>query len=98
MKVIKDAEKQFFRALTGTNLDDLMPDGHVQLNAEELAAVKKVFEICDKADTLTRKLNHDPDDFNSYGEAANALMSILEDFGIDLTSPASGSTGITKGQ
>lgn len=75
MKLKKNDEKKFFATFIDTSEWE---DGRVVLTAKEREIIRQAYEICDKADSLTRKANHDEDYFNSYGEASNGLFSVLE--------------------
>ena len=75
MKLIPNKEKKFFSGLTDTS--DWEP-GSISLSKEEIAALKRAMEICEKADGILRKAWKDPDFYNSFGVAALEIADILE--------------------
>ena len=79
MKTVINKEKKIFRTL-GTDVSE-WADGTVELSMEEIEIIRKAQSICEKANELMCKLNNDPDNFNSFGEADHALSDILENFG-----------------
>jgi hypothetical protein len=55
-------------------------DGTVVLNQNEVNILRTAYAICEQAHQMTCAANHDVDDFNTFGEASNALNEILEDY------------------